>query len=262
VAKSPAFQFYPAEYLADAGVQMMTLEEEGAYIRLLCYCWREGSIPNDDRKLSLLCKGAVTTVIAVVTALFENDPNDPSRLVHGRLEKEREKQQQWSEKSSEGGKKSALKRWGKKTSRKLRVVTKCSPNDANQKVTLQSLFSSSYIPLNPLREVVVEVAARLLKQHPPLRRNIGLKGTCGLLTKILKYKRLSGTAAVEHLRSIGDRHQAQCSTDQWRKDGGQFAKELANWLAPSMERYDQEPPAVIAEDRTERPGFTPEQLLA
>jgi Protein of unknown function (DUF1376)/DnaB-like helicase C terminal domain len=55
---SPAFQFYPADYLADANVQMMTLEEEGAYIRLLSYCWREGTIPADNASLSRLCKGA------------------------------------------------------------------------------------------------------------------------------------------------------------------------------------------------------------
>jgi hypothetical protein len=30
---SPAFQFYPAHYLADANVQMMTLEKEGACLR-------------------------------------------------------------------------------------------------------------------------------------------------------------------------------------------------------------------------------------
>ena len=45
----------------------MSLEEEGCYIRLLAYCWREGSIPSDLDKLSRLCKGASTTAVRVVT---------------------------------------------------------------------------------------------------------------------------------------------------------------------------------------------------
>jgi len=46
--KAPAFQFYAADWLADEAVSVMSLEEEGAYIRALCYCWREGSIPADE----------------------------------------------------------------------------------------------------------------------------------------------------------------------------------------------------------------------
>jgi hypothetical protein len=34
--KSPAFQFYAGDYLADANVQMMSLEQEGALFRRLC----------------------------------------------------------------------------------------------------------------------------------------------------------------------------------------------------------------------------------
>jgi uncharacterized protein YdaU (DUF1376 family) len=108
--KAPAFQFYAADYLSDESVQLMTLEEEGAYIRLLAICWREGSIPDDDEKLSRLCKGASTTLVRVVKGCFNRCPGNASRLVHPRLEKERESQRQWREKSSEGGKKSAALR--------------------------------------------------------------------------------------------------------------------------------------------------------
>jgi|GEM_PF-6974428 len=90
--KSPAFQFYAADYLADEAVQLMSLEEEGAYIRLIAFCWREGSIPADPKLLSRLCKGASADVIEQVTQVFEPDPDMPGRLIHPRLEKEREKQ--------------------------------------------------------------------------------------------------------------------------------------------------------------------------
>lgn len=105
--KSPCFQFYAADYLADENVALMTLEEEGAYIRALAFCWREGSIPADETRLSLLLKGASTTVVRVVKLCFKQHPTEPNRLVHARLDAEREKQKQWRDKSSEGGKKSA-----------------------------------------------------------------------------------------------------------------------------------------------------------
>jgi hypothetical protein len=110
--KAPAFQFYAAEWLADENVAIMTLEEEGAYIRAISYCWREGSIPSSPELLSRLCKGASTTVIGVVIACFKQHPNDPNRLIHGRLEIERAKQESWKKKSSDGGKKGADIRWG------------------------------------------------------------------------------------------------------------------------------------------------------
>ena len=45
--KSPAFQFYPSDYTSSQRVRLLTLEEEGAYINLLCSCWLHGSIPAD-----------------------------------------------------------------------------------------------------------------------------------------------------------------------------------------------------------------------
>ena len=106
IGKSPAFQFYAAEYLADENVALMTLEEEGAYIRALAYCWREGSIPADDVKLAVLLKGASNQTLRVVQRRFNQHPTMIDRLVHNRLEEEREKQRVWREKSAEAGKKS------------------------------------------------------------------------------------------------------------------------------------------------------------
>jgi uncharacterized protein YdaU (DUF1376 family) len=110
--KSPAFQFYPTDYLGSQRVQMLTLEEEGAYIRLLCYCWQHGTIPDDaDQLARLIGKGASTTVARVVQAMFQQGPEE-GKLIHDRLEQERDKQAQWREKSSAGGRKSAEMRKG------------------------------------------------------------------------------------------------------------------------------------------------------
>jgi uncharacterized protein YdaU (DUF1376 family) len=106
--KSPAFQFYVTDYLGSQRVQLLTLEQEGAYIRLLAFCWQHGSIPSNHKEIATLVgKGCSTTLARVVARMFEPCPDDPSKLIHDRLEDERKKQEAWKVKCSEGGKKSA-----------------------------------------------------------------------------------------------------------------------------------------------------------
>lgn len=114
MSNPPAFQFYAAEYLADENVTVMSLEEEGAYWRAVAYCWREGSIPDDDERLSRLLKGASTTILRVVRKCFNQSATTPGRLVHPRLDKERIKQAEWRAKSAAGGRVSGKARRTKK----------------------------------------------------------------------------------------------------------------------------------------------------
>jgi uncharacterized protein YdaU (DUF1376 family) len=144
--KRPAFQFYPADYLGSQRVALMSLEEEGAYIRLLCYCWQHGSIPsNPDQIARLIGKGASTTLATTVATMFKPHQENGSLLVHERLEQEILKQNEWARKSAEGGKKSAEMRKMLKggSTTVARVVEDCLPNGINQKATLQSSSSSS-----------------------------------------------------------------------------------------------------------------------
>ena len=113
--KSPAFQFYPTDYLGSQRVQMMTLDEEGAYIRLLSYCWQHGTIPSDPAQAArLIGKGASTTLASTVLTMF-TPASEPGRMTHDRLEQERGKQAAWREKSAAGGRKSAEMRKGAST---------------------------------------------------------------------------------------------------------------------------------------------------
>lgn len=106
--KPPAFQFYPQDYLSSSAVAEMSLEEEGAYIRLLCYCWTVGSIPADPERCARLAgKGCTVAIATAVQRAFNGPSTDPLRLVHPRLEKEREKQLSYRMSASIAGKKSA-----------------------------------------------------------------------------------------------------------------------------------------------------------
>ena len=93
--KPPAFQFYADDFLA--GTADMTQPEVGAYILLLCHQWGRGEIPADPARAALIAKGEVP---AHVMAKFPNGRNP-------RLERVRENQEQWREKSARAGKKSA-----------------------------------------------------------------------------------------------------------------------------------------------------------
>lgn len=109
MSKNPAFQFYPGDYLSSQRVSLMTLEEEGAYIRLLCYCWKHGHIPSDPVQLAhLIGKGATVKLATKVSKMFVDKGG--SRLVHDKLEELREERNRWIEKSRQGGLKTAEKR--------------------------------------------------------------------------------------------------------------------------------------------------------
>ncbi len=140
MTKRPAFQFYPGDWLGSQRVSLLTLEEEGAYLRLLASCWQHGSIPSaPDMIARLIGKGSSTTLATTLATMFQPHPNNPTLLVHDRLEKEREKQDAWSEKCREGGRKSAeMRKIGKGSSS---LVEGLLEGSTNKKATLQSSFT-------------------------------------------------------------------------------------------------------------------------
>jgi uncharacterized protein YdaU (DUF1376 family) len=96
--KPPAFQFYADDFIA--GTAILTTEEIGAYILLLCYQWNSGGIPNDDDLIRRIAKltqafplGLLKTKFKVVDGLLKNE----------RLELERDKQKAFREKQARNG---------------------------------------------------------------------------------------------------------------------------------------------------------------
>jgi uncharacterized protein YdaU (DUF1376 family) len=105
VNKSPAFQFYPKDFLMDDKVAVMNLEQLGAYTKLLCYCWNNNGLPNDEEELREMCGNPENWERIwrkISKCFYENS----GKLHNKRLDKEREKQRHWKEKSREGGLKS------------------------------------------------------------------------------------------------------------------------------------------------------------
>lgn len=81
-------------------------------------------------------------------------------------------------------------------------------------------------------------------RHPRRRRDCSAVGVVKALTGILKYKRIPANEQEAYLEQIDRNHAAMYASEDWLKDGGQFAKALKNWLAPMEERYDIAPSAA------------------
>lgn len=108
---SPAFQFYPKEFLTDGNVAGMSLQERGAYITLICLCWQEGTIPSDPRRLANMVGlpyRAFARLWPAINVCFR-DSQVTGRLVHPRLEKERVKQEDFRKRQAHA----AASRWDK-----------------------------------------------------------------------------------------------------------------------------------------------------
>ena len=113
--KAPAFQWYPKDYLTDENVVLMTLEEEGAYRRLMDYCWLQGSLPNDMKALAAMCKNVTPERMAeLFFAIGRCFTLANGRLYHPRLEREKQAQLERREAKQKAGKKGAKARWGNK----------------------------------------------------------------------------------------------------------------------------------------------------
>jgi uncharacterized protein YdaU (DUF1376 family) len=147
--RSPAYQHYPKDVLSDINYQMMTWTERGIYRHLTDLCWLEGSIPADEKLLARILglseedfKGAWV----LVAKCFKNCAIS-GQLIHPDLERQRQIQAEWREKSAKGGKQSAHKRKTKKGNTAQQggcelLASKPQPK-VNQRSTLQS--SVSYI---------------------------------------------------------------------------------------------------------------------
>jgi len=250
--KSPAFQFYPADYASSQRVRLLTLEEEGAYINLLCSCWLHGSIPADPAMAArLVGKGCSATLATTVLTMF-TPSSQAGRMVHDRLERERLKQSDWREKSASGGRKSAEMRKGAAT-----TVQPPLPNGINQKATLQSMSmsSSSSTSLAPTHTAPVPVAEgneapdadcpfppEIAKK--PSARELEAESVWALYPK-KKGKKDALREILEAIRTVGierirERVQAYAvAVSRWPEDERKYVPDPVRWFKRG--NYDDDP---------------------
>ncbi len=111
--KLPHFPFFARDWLTDERVMLMTLECQGAYLRLLCYQWLEGSIPDSPKKLASLCMTSQEHFESEIWPDIGDAFNEVAvqRLQNPRLEAIRVETEAKVAKAVENGRKGAAKRW-------------------------------------------------------------------------------------------------------------------------------------------------------
>ncbi|UYZ60156.1 YdaU family protein [Hymenobacter latericus] len=113
--KAPAFQFYPADFLASPDVQIMETYEVGAYMLLLCAAWqseRPGYLANDEGRLRRLARLTAEQWKESSAILLRKFPvvEGGEYRANRRMLHELEKQQSFRESRAEAGRASAAKR--------------------------------------------------------------------------------------------------------------------------------------------------------
>ena len=113
--KLPWFPLYVYDWITDEAVQCMTLEQQGAYLRLLMHQWIEGSIPRDETEIARLLhidRDSVASLMAPVWQKFPKVKYKRGRYANRTLESIREEQQSRRKVLSDSGLKGARRRWG------------------------------------------------------------------------------------------------------------------------------------------------------
>ncbi len=95
---------------------------------------------------------------------------------------------------------------------------------------------------NALEIQINHAADRIYENHPPARR-------CGIaeIQKRLRaiVKGVPAADRIKVLQYIYTQHERWCQSEEWTKDDGMYAKGLDNWLAPTMRRWENDPPAPV-----------------
>ncbi|HIA31734.1 MAG TPA: DUF1376 domain-containing protein [Nitrospinaceae bacterium] len=114
--KSPAFQFFPKDFLSDINVVLMSNQARGCYITLMSHEWEAqgNGITNKIEDIAKVCGENVEDMAMLwksIEMCFKPHPKDSTKLIHPRLEKERKKQKDNRKKRASAGKKGAKARW-------------------------------------------------------------------------------------------------------------------------------------------------------
>lgn len=108
--KSPAFQFYPKQWLGDNKVRLMDRDVRSMHHDLMCYSWQEdepGTLPKDEKKLQNLLEFSKKNdwkkrVFPQLLTSWKVWEEDETRLVQNGLRREYVKQKLYSERTRKG----------------------------------------------------------------------------------------------------------------------------------------------------------------
>lgn len=136
---SPAFQFYPSDFLGSPKVQSMSLTETGAYIRLLALCWEMNGLPADHAKLAKMLRVPLHRFARIWSGVVsECFVQRGDRFFNPRLDREKQKQKSRSQRASDN----ANSRWNKDRADANALQPTCEPASVSQAGSIAFLSPS------------------------------------------------------------------------------------------------------------------------
>lgn len=226
INKSPAFQFYPNDILNDEVVKLMDNREFGAYVKLLCFNWLEGSIPATMDELARLADEPQLEFEKIWSKVGKkfHEKRGSERLTNPRMERERQKQRLFAKRCSENAK----KRWDSAN------VVGAKPLPRHKPSVCSSSPSSSSSPISGLKTYSgdhQEVVAHLLESFKAKKgASYPFNGMDGRVVKSLL-----GYYEVAQIKALWDCFLA-CDDDWIRKVGhkiGEFRRQIPMLLDKS-----------------------------
>lgn len=110
----PWFKFYSTEFLLDARVNGLTLQEQAIVVRMWCVCHQTGALPDDPLAMARLIGVSPKTLRSCwdhVRMMFTSSPDHPGMIRSSRLDDERMKAESKRKAQSAGANKTNNLRW-------------------------------------------------------------------------------------------------------------------------------------------------------
>lgn len=271
---SPAFQFYPGDFLSDPNVAGMSLQERGAYITLICLCWKDGSLPVEEDRLARMVGVPLSQWRRLAPMVVGCFVAKDDRLTHKRLDRERDKQEHFRRRQSDKGKVSSEKRWGAKTGATplsdgnrgyFPVTTETQPDD-NHGVTKDAVTAVEPRPVEPesnssifnLQTSVISTPLTPLTGGRATRNDRpepdGFEGFWHAYPR--KIGKDAAQKAYAKRKPDAELHQRMLSAlerqrrdPQWVRDGGQFIPHPATWLNQGRWQDETSGPVPVGSSR-------------
>lgn len=112
----PWYKRYPKDFLTSQKIQMMNLEEIGAYCLLLEHQWIQGKLPKDTKKLARLCRTTEEKFKEIWSEISDCFEETDEGIINPRMHDERKnamkKKRKLKKAGRKGGKKSSKNKGG------------------------------------------------------------------------------------------------------------------------------------------------------
>ena len=232
--------FFTEAYLADT--QHLSLEEQGAYMRLLCFMWmRGGYLRDDDKELSRLLGLHVNKwkkIRETLGAFLQKHP--PHLLTQKRLIHEYQK----AEGKRESKRQNAHARWQGESSKNNQIINADASPPHMQSVCEPSLFADAGADASHISSHLLSISISKFKNN----RSDGRQGNCGKLKH--PFSEDDASVFTNRLVSIFNQHKLQPPNDyevirQWIDSGldpfQHILPVIAELLARNMQTHSNPP---------------------